>query len=265
MPASYLPVRCYGGRVSTLRRLGRTLTTPLRRFPRTTKALLAIAALGVLFVAFANAYVLLSPPGESSDDPDALPHAQTAIVLGALVEPDGDLSRMLSDRVEGGAELWRAGKVDRILVSGDHGEWIYDEPDAMRMALMRAGVPGRVIFTDHAGFDTWSSMVRAREVFGVESAIVVTQDFHMPRALYLADAAGLEADGLIAERPEGYGRKGHESFVREFGSRVKAFGDATLDSDVMLGPRIPIAGDDGRVSWGPAPPTGTPPAGAPRG
>ena len=217
-----------------------------------------------LLAAAANAAVVLSTRTEVSGVERVAP-AQAAIVLGARVLPDGTLSPMLADRVAQALALYQAGAVDRIIVSGDHGSWSYDEPGAMRDELLAHGVPARAVFTDHAGFDTWASMVRAREVFGVESAIVVTQDFHMPRALYLADAAGLEADGLIAEREEDYGRKGHESFVREFGSRVKAFGDATLDSDVMLGPPIPIDGDDGSVSWGPAPPKGTPPAGAPRG
>ncbi len=250
--------------MSFFRRAGRLLTAPARRFPRAAKELALAAAAVVILVAALNLWVAYSGPGQTADDPADLPHAQTAIVLGALVEPDGDLSRMLEDRVQGGLALWEAGKVDRILVSGDHGDWVYDEPDAMRLELMDAGVPGRAIFTDHAGIDTWASMVRAKEVFGVADAIIVTQGFHMPRALYLAEAAGLEANGLIASRPQGYGSKGRQSVIREFGSRIKAFADTTLDTDVLLGPEIPIEGD-GRASWGPDPPPGTPPAGAPRG
>ncbi len=223
--------------------------------------LIAAAAVGVLVLAL-NAYVLLSTRGEATSDVDEVPHAQAAIVLGAMVHEDGRMSSMLEDRVQGAVELWRAGKVDRILVSGDHGEWTYDEPDRMRQALQAAGVPGRVIFTDHAGFDTWATMMRADRVFGVESAVVVTQGFHMGRSLYLADQAGVEATGLIADRQD-YGGQHAKSQVRELLARVKAVGDATLGTEVTLGPPVPITGD-GRSSWGPAPPPGTPPAGAPR-
>jgi SanA protein len=94
---------------------------------------------GALVGVGANAYMLLSTRGEATSNPAKLPHAQTAIVLGAQVQPDGRMSTMLADRVSQAVALWRAQKVDRILVSGDHGTWAYDEPDTMRKALMRAG------------------------------------------------------------------------------------------------------------------------------
>jgi len=216
----------------------------------------------VLIVVASNAYIVLSTRGEATGEISELPHAQAAIVPGAQVNPDGTMSSMLADRVHRTVALWRAGKVDRILVSGDHGQWRYDEPDTMRAALMRAGVPGRVIFTDHAGFNTRATMVRARRIFQVESAIVVTQGFHMDRSLYLGKAADIEVHGLTSDL-HGYGQKKIQSDVREIFARVKAIGDTALDAGVMGGPQIPITGD-GRASWGPKPPTGTPPAGAPR-
>jgi SanA protein len=217
----------------------------------------------VLAVLAANAYIVLSTRGEATSDIAKLSHAQAAIVPGAQVRPDGTMSSMLADRVQRTVELWNAGKVDRILVSGDHGSWRYDEPDTMRAALMRAGVPGRVIFTDHAGFNTYATMVRAKRIFEVSSAIVVTQGFHIDRALYLAKAAGLgDVQGLTSDL-HGYGRKQTESDVREILARPKALFDTATDASVMGGPQIPIAGD-GRASWGPKPPPGTPPAGAPQ-
>jgi SanA protein len=185
-----------------------------------------------------------------------------AIVPGALVQRNGKMSAMLGDRVRQADALWKAGKVDRILVSGDHHTWAYDEPDTMRKALVADGVPGRVIFEDHAGFDTWATMVRARGIFGVKDAVVVTQGFHMPRALYLAREAGIDATGLTSDLHT-YGYQGHKSDIREVLSRVKAVADTTLDTPAMGGKKIPISGDNGRVSWGPAPPPGTPPAGSP--
>jgi SanA protein len=212
-------------------------------------ACLSLVAAVALLIGAANAYVLLGESGRSSSDVNRVPHAEVALVLGAFVERDGHMSQMLADRVQRAVQLWRAGKVGRILVSGDHHTWSYDEPDTMRKALQAAGVPGRAIFTDHDGLDTWDSMVRARKVFGVHSAIVVTQGFHMPRALYLASQAGLDAHGFTADL-HGYGEQGRISGLREVLARVKAVYQGTTEAPVQLGPHIAISGD-GRVSWGP--------------
>ena len=216
----------------------------------------------VLLVAGSNAYILLSTSGESTSKVADVPKAPVAIVPGALVQPNGKMSTMLADRVKGASRLWHAGKVAKILVSGDHHAWAYDEPDTMRKALVRDGVLPRDIFEDHAGFDTWATMTRARSIFGIDHAVVVTQGFHMPRALYLADQAGIEATGLVSDLHP-YGYQGEKSEVREVLSRVKAIADVTLDTPAMAGPMIPIATADGRESWGPPPPLGTPPAGSP--
>jgi SanA protein len=244
-----------------MREAWRKLTYPAWRWPRLFKLTLGGAFALVAAVMGANAYILLSTKGEATADVADVPHAQVAIVPGALVQPNGKMSAMLADRVRQAEALWRAGKVDRILVSGDHHTWAYDEPDTMRKALVADGMPGRVIFEDHAGFDTWATMVRARSVFGVRDAVVVTQSFHMPRALYLANEAGIEATGLTADLHQ-WGYQGRKSEVREVLSRIKAIADTTLDTPAMGGRRIPISGD-GRASWGPLPPPGTPPAGSP--
>jgi SanA protein len=234
----------------------------LRRWPRTAAALAGFGALVALVVAGANAYILLSTEGEYTSTVADVPREEVAIVPGALVNPDGTMSAMLADRVRQAAALWHAGKVKKVLVSGDHHTWAYDEPDTMRKALVRMGVAPRDVFEDHAGFDTWATMVRARSIFGVRDAVVVTQGFHMPRALYLADAAGIHATGLTADLHQ-WGYQGRKSEAREVVSRVKALVDTTLDTPAMGGKRIPIATSDGRESWGPAPPSGTPPAGSP--
>jgi SanA protein len=224
--------------------------------------LLALAAFGAFLLAAGNAYVLLASDEETFERVGEVPPAEVAIVPGALVEPDGEMSAMLAARVEWASRLWHAGRVEKILVSGDHGSWRYDEPDTMRKALVRNGVAPEDVFEDHAGFDTWATMVRAREIFGVDEAVVVTQGFHMPRALYLADRAGIAATGLTAD-PRDWGLQGRKSSVREVLSRVKAIADVTLDAPAMAGRRIPIATSDGRESWGPEPPPGVPLAGSP--
>jgi SanA protein len=179
----------------------------------------------------------------------------SAYGFSARAYPGGGMSPMLQDRVTRAAELYRAGKVRKVIVSGDHGTWAYDEPGTMRDALIREGVAPQDVFTDHAGFDTWATMRRAREVFGVDSAIVVTQGFHISRAVYLAHEAGIRAQGVTADL-QPYGRNARTaSETREVVARVKAFGSATVNAPVVLGPQIPIAGD-GRASWGPKAPTG---------
>ncbi len=244
-----------------LSRVWRKVTAPLRRWPRLSRSAVSVAGLLVLAAVLSNAYVLLSEKGHATSEVSDVPHAQVAIVPGALVNPDGSMSSMLADRVRQAASLWHAGKVEKVLVSGDHHAWAYDEPGTMRKALVRAGVSAHDVFEDHAGFDTWATMIRARSVFGVRDAVVVTQGFHMPRALFLADAAGIDASGLTADLHQ-WGFQGDKSEVREVLSRVKAIADVTLDTPAVGGPPIPIDGD-GRRSWGPAPPPGTPPAGAP--
>jgi SanA protein len=235
---------------------------PWRRWPRLSRVAVAGALSIALVVVGSNAYILLGARGESTAAVADVPPAEVAIVPGALVQPNGKMSVMLGDRVRQAARLWHAGKVEKILVSGDHHSWAYDEPDTMRKALVRHGVPPRDVFEDHAGFDTWATMQRARGIFGVRDAVVVTQGFHMPRALFLADAAGIQATGLTADLHR-YGYQLKKSEVREVLSRVKAVVDVTLDTPAMAGPSIPIATADGRESWGPVPPPGTPPAGSP--
>ena len=212
---------------------------------------LLVLAVPVLLVVVANALVLLGARGETAGDVASLPHAQAALVLGAQVKPDGTPSDMLADRIATAEALYRAGKVDKLLLSGDHGRWSYDEVGTMRRALLADGIPGRDLFTDHAGFDTWDSAQRAHRVFGVDSAIVVTQRFHLPRALFAARRAGLHVTGFAADRRD-YGHVMGRLQVREALARVKVVADALTGAQPrFLGPRLPIGGD-GRATWGPA-------------
>lgn len=193
-------------------------------------------------VGIANAVVLLGGRGAKTD-PKAMPHAQAALVLGAFVEPDGRPSGMLEDRIRAAAQLYKDGRVDKVLASGDHGRPNYDEVNTMRRELVRLGVPDRVIFTDHAGFATLDSVVRARKVFDVKSAIIVTQPFHMARALWLAHHAGLKAYGLEAGAGRDYGSRGTLADLREVLARTKAVGDVVTGAQPeFLGPRVDIAG-----------------------
>lgn len=168
--------------------------------------------------------------------------AQAAIVLGALVYPDGRVSPMVADRLEAAYALYQGGKVQKILITGDHGRIDYDEVNTMRRYLEEKGVPSSDIFMDHAGFDTYDSMYRARAVFQVRSAVIVTQRFHLPRAVYIARQLGLDAQGVEADRFIYADNARYE--LREMAARLKAFGEVTLRrKPVFLGPVIPISGD----------------------
>jgi SanA protein len=205
---------------------------------------------GLLALGVPNLIVWLGGRSPVTTDTAKVPHAQAALVLGAQVMPNGAPSSMLSDRISAAAELYKAGRVDKLLLSGDHSRKNYDEVGTMRRILLAQGIPAEDIFTDHAGFDTWDSAQRARRVFDVSSAVVVTQRFHMARALYDARRAGLQVTGYAADRRD-YGRVMRRLEVREAAARVKTLGDAITGADPhFLGAEIPISGD-GRRSWGP--------------
>ncbi|QFZ17097.1 SanA/YdcF family protein [Saccharothrix syringae] len=125
-----------------------------------------------------------------------VPEAPVALVLGAGLTSAGTPSAFLAGRLDVAAGLYRAGKVRVLLVSGDNSSTDYDEPSAMRDYLVARGVPERVVVADYAGLDTWDSCTRARRIFGVTRLTVVTQSFHLPRAVALCRAAGLEAFGV---------------------------------------------------------------------
>ena len=129
---------------------------------------------------------------------DKVPPKKVAIVLGAKVYPSGALSSVLKGRVDAAIELYAAGKVKKLLMTGDNGTRRYDEVTAMKRYALEHGVPDADIVRDYAGFRTFDSCYRARHIFGVTNAVIVTQDFHMPRSLYLARTCGIDAVGYIA-------------------------------------------------------------------
>jgi vancomycin permeability regulator SanA len=149
-----------------------------------------------------------------------------ALVLGAGVGEDGTPSHVLEDRLAEGLELFRAGRVKTLIVSGDHRAADYDEPNAMRRWLEARGVPASVILMDHAGIDTYSSVWRAKNVFAASKVVIVTQRFHLPRALWLARSLGLDAEGAEADRRPYRGAMWFQA--REVLSRTKAGVDIAI-------------------------------------
>ncbi|MBL8205332.1 MAG: YdcF family protein [Blastocatellia bacterium] len=164
---------------------------------------------------------------------------RVAIVFGAAVYQD-DLSTVLEDRVKTAIALYKAGKVDRILVSGDNRTPEYNEPKAMADYLLSHAVDEKDIVIDYAGRSTYETCKRAKEIFVVNQAILITQRTHISRALYLANSLGLESIGVIADR-QNYGSETAYQQMREVGASLKAFLNIHfVPPPVVLGEKIPI-------------------------
>lgn len=216
----------------------------------TIAAVVAFLILAVIVVVLVSSLVTTQSAGRHIvADPKDAPRAKVAIVLGALVYQNGTPSPMLADRLATGVALYKQGKVQKLLLSGDHGQTTYDEVNTMRRYCLDQGVLDQDIFMDHAGFDTYETMYRARDVFKVTDCLVVTQGFHLPRAVYIARTLGLEATGVRADlRP--YPNEWRFS-LREWPARAKAFFQLHVTKPLprYLGPAIPIDGD-GRATRG---------------
>jgi SanA protein len=159
--------------------------------------LLLIAGIGLIYLL--SYYVERSTREKVYTSIESLPQAHTVIILGASVYSDGKLSPVLQDRVDTGLQIYRQGKANQFLLSGDNREKDYDEVSAMKSYLLLRNVPAQHIFTDPAGLNTYDSMKRSTEVFNIPSAIVVTQAFHLPRTLFIANNLGLNYAGYPAQ------------------------------------------------------------------
>jgi SanA protein len=212
--------------------------SPIRRAVR-----FAVIALGcaVGSVAAVNFYVVLANSARLFSDLARVPVRDVGLVLGtSRTLPDGNPNLHFANRITAAAELYRAGKVRHLLVSGGHDLADYDEAAMMAEALLAAGVPAAAITRDRAGFRTLDSVVRAREIFDVTSCVIVTQRYHGSRALEIARAHGLDAVGYCAAEPAGL--HGWGPRVREVGARVAALVDLYVlhRRPRLLGEREPI-------------------------
>lgn len=164
---------------------------------------------------------------------DQAPQADAILVLGAYIYEGGHPSPILRDRLTVALELYQNGVAPKLLVSGDHGQKNYDEVNAMRRFLEERGVPPEDIFLDHAGFDTYDSLIRARDIFCVKKVVVVTQTFHLRRAVYIGRALGLECHGVPSDLKNyvsiNYLRR------REMAARIKAFLEVNLSRSPKYG------------------------------
>ena len=207
-------------------------------------ALLLLAVLSGTVVLAINGYVVGSTKNQILETPEAaaLEGVDCILVLGCRVYEDGTPSHMLEDRLRRGVELYQAAAAPKLLMSGDHGQHEYDEVNAMKDYAVAEGIASADVFMDHAGFSTYESLYRAKEIFGVEKIIIVTQRYHLHRALYIARQLGLEAYGVASDYRSYAGQLMRE--IREILARNKDFVTGIfLPEPTYLGEKIPISGD----------------------
>lgn len=201
--------------------------------------LLLFAGVCLVILILADRHVGSFSKGRIFDDPAEVPHRRAALVLGCGKYVDGRLNLFFQYRIDAAVELWDAGKIEAILVSGDNSRKGYDEPGSMKADLTDRGVPEEYIAVDYAGFRTLDSVVRAEKIFGLEDYIVVSQPFHCRRAIYLAHQSGQSVIGYGAS--DVAGASGLKIRLRETVARAKAVVDILLHKQPkFLGPRETI-------------------------
>jgi len=181
-----------------------------------------IVALSLVYVRFqVHSYDDRIITNINSLDTRDWPNPRVAVVFGASVYGNGDLSPILADRVETAIELYRARKVDRILVSGDARHRSYNEPKAMYEYLISHAIAPKDVIVDTSGRSTYETCLRAKEAFGLSRAVLVSQGFHLSRALYIANQLGLDAVGVAGDM--GTEPKIDYQSMREWAAELKAY------------------------------------------
>lgn len=202
-----------------------------------------IGAAGLLVLVGINAHV----KGAVKDrivQPENVPEgeADCILVLGCQVKESGEPSHMLRDRLQRGVEVYELGAAEKLLMSGDHGRTDYNEVETMKQYAIDEGIDSENVFMDHAGFSTYESIYRAKEVFGVEKMVIVTQEYHLYRALYIAEQLGIEAYGVASDYHTYAGQSMRD--LREVLARAKDFVTTIVKPEpTYLGDFIDIHGD----------------------
>ena len=220
------------------------MKTKKKTLRRLLSIFLCLCILGITTLAVINSIVKLSTGKQiiSSEEAAKLEDVDCILVLGCFVKDDGRPSDMLHDRLTRGVELYDLGAAPKLLMSGDHGREEYDEVAAMKQFAIDAGIPSEDVFMDHAGFSTYESIYRAKEIFQADKILIVTQEYHLYRALYIADQLGVEAYGVSSDYHTYVGQ-----FMRDFRemlARVKDCATCIFKPEpTYLGDAIPIFGD----------------------
>ncbi len=205
-----------------------------------SKVLIVLLALPLLLIWVCNSVITNGAEGKTFSDTNKISKNKVGLVLGTSKKLIGGLPNpYYTFRIRAALELFQADKVDFILVSGDNGTTYYNEPQTFKNDLVKGGIPRDRIFLDYAGFRTLDSMVRAKEVFGLDSVTVISQQFHNERAIYLAEIKGLVAIGFNAEDISM--EHGLKVQLREYLARVKVFIDLLFKTEPKFyGERVEI-------------------------
>ena len=204
---------------------------------------LALGIAGASVVFGIDAYVVSSTSDQllTPEEAAQLKDVDCILVLGCKVKDNGEPSDMLEDRLRRGVELFHAGAAPKLLMSGDHGTVTYNEVWSMKQYAIHNGVASEDVFMDHAGFSTYESVYRARDVFQAKKIIIVSQEYHLYRALYIANALGIEAYGVDADYRNYSGQTARD--IREILARNKDFLTSIFQPyPTYLGDVIPING-----------------------
>ena len=221
-----------------------TMKTKKQTLRRLLSIFLCLCILGITTLTVLNSIVKLSTGKQiiSSEEAAKLEDVDCILVLGCFVKDDGRPSDMLHDRLTRGVELYDLGAAPKLLMSGDHGREEYDEVAAMKQFAIDEGIPSEDVFMDHAGFSTYESIYRAKEIFQADKILIVTQEYHLYRALYIANQLGVEAYGVSSDYHTYVGQ-----FMRDFRemlARVKDCATCIFKPEpTYLGDAIPIFGD----------------------
>ncbi|SHE85668.1 SanA/YdcF family protein [Chryseobacterium takakiae] len=198
------------------------------------KAFLLLLVAGILFIIWANYSIKTSSNPYISYKTEDLPEAKTALLLGTSKSlNNGFPNAYFYNRIYAAVELYKTGKIQYIIVSGDNSRKDYNEPEDMQLALMEHGIPQNKIFLDFAGFRTLDSVVRAKEIFGQTKLIIVSQKFHNERAVFLARQNGMEAYGYNAADVNKYA--GFKTNMREYLAKTKAYWDLIFGVEPKFG------------------------------
>ena len=215
-----------------------------RKLRRFLSVFLCLCIVSISTLTVINSVVQLSSGDQilCSEEAAKLEDIDCILVLGCFVKDDGRPSDMLFDRLTRGVELYDLGAAPKLLMSGDHGREEYDEVAAMKQFAIDEGIPSEDVFMDHAGFSTYESIYRAKEIFQADKILIVTQEYHLYRALYIADQLGVEAYGVSSDYHTYVGQ-----FIRDFRemlARVKDCATCIFKPEpTYLGDAIPIFGD----------------------
>lgn len=213
-------------------------------FRRLLCILLCLSILGISAVVVINTVVKIGTQEQiiTPEEAEKLENVDCVLVLGCYVFENGTPSAMLHDRLQRGVELYDMGAAPKLLMSGDHGRESYDEVDAMKQFAVDAGIPSEDVFMDHAGFSTYESIYRAKEIFQAKKILIVTQEYHLYRALYIAKQFGLEAYGVSADYRAYAGQVMRD--IREILARAKDCAISILKPEpTFLGEMIPVSGN----------------------